>query len=127
MIALSEGVDKHLIVHRTTNQVLGLLIVAGGIVLLVLVFLLAYHLFQSINGSMFEAHPALQQPHVPGTPLGHALPPGTVTARPNVGLPPATAVMVLVAKLLALVVMGWLAGLLASKGAALATGLPHRH
>lgn len=123
---MGEGTDRHYVVHRTTNQVIGLVILLVGIALLVLVFVAAYHLYGSINANTFGVQTSVQQPHVPGTPAGKPLA-GGVTAQPGVGTPPTTAALVLFAKLFALLVMGWLAGLLASKGVALATGAPYKH
>ena len=127
MIALSEELDRHHVVHRRTNQVLGLLILAGGIALLLLVFMWAYHLYLGIGGEMVGVKPAVQAPVVPGTAAVPAPPPGTLTAAPGSGTQPVTAALILFARLCALLVMGWLAGLLASKGVALATGAPHKH
>lgn len=124
---MGEGTDRHLVVHRTTNQAVGLVILLVGIVLLALVFMAAYHLYGSINAGTFGVRAAVQQPHVPGTPSGKPLPGGGVTAQPGVGMPPTTAALVLFARLFALLVMGWLAGLLANKGVALATGAPYKH
>jgi len=122
---VSEGIDRHYCVHRTTNQVVGLLIMAAGIALLVLVFLWAYQLYQSINGATFGVQPMVTPAHVAGTPPLPA-PAGALTAKPSAGMAPTTAALVLFARLFALLVMGWVAGLLASKGVALATGTPHK-
>ena len=123
---MSEDVDRHYCVHRTTNQVVGLLIMAAGIALLVLVFLWAYHLYQSINGETFGVQPTVRALPVTGTPTAPP-PAGAMTAKPGVGASPTTAALVLFARLFALLVMGWVAGLLANKGVALATGAPHKH
>ncbi|MGE5532475.1 MAG: hypothetical protein ACM3VW_10210 [Bacteroidota bacterium] len=122
---MSEGMDKSISIHRTTNQVVGLLIMLVGIALLVFVFLAAYHMYQSISAGTFGLEPAVQAPRVPGTPP-HSLPSGGVSAGPA-AVTPAVAALVVFARLFALLVMGWLAGLLASKGVALATGTPLRH
>ena len=63
---------------------------------------------------------------VTGTPTAPP-PAGAMTAKPGVGASPTTAALVLFARLFALLVMGWVAGLLANKGVALATGAPHKH
>ena len=104
-----------------------MVILLVGIALLVFVFIAAYHLYNSINAGTFGVQVATGQPHVAGTPAGKPLPGGAMTARPGVGASPTTAALVLFARLCALLVMGWLAGLLASKGVALATGAPSRH
>lgn len=119
---MSEERDRGLVAHRTTNQVLGLVILLAGIAMLILVFLWAYQLYQSIGGETFAARPATAAAQVAGTPSSSAPPAGAVSARPGTGQSPITAALVLFARLLALLVMGWLAGLLASKGVALATG-----
>lgn len=123
---MSEGTDRQYVVHRTTNQVIGLVILLVGIAMLVFVFLGAYHLYNSINAGTFGVQQAMGSSQVPGTPPAKPLP-GGLTAKPGVGMPPTTAALVLFARLFALLVMGWLAGLLASKGVALATGAPYKH
>lgn len=122
---MSEGIDRHYAVHRTTNQVIGLLIMAAGIVCLMFVFLWAYHLYQSIDGETFGAQPTVHAARVAGTPPTPT-PVGALTAKPGAGTSPATAALVLFARLFTLLLLGWLAGLLASKGVALATGTPHK-
>lgn len=117
--------DKSICIHRTTNQVVGLLIMLVGIALVIFVFLAAYHMYQSINAGTFGLEPAVQAPQVPGTPA-RPLPPGGLSAGAG-AVSPAVAALVVFARLFALLVMGWLAGLLASKGVALATGAPNKH
>jgi hypothetical protein len=116
--------ERHICVTRTTNQVVGLVILLVGIALLVFVFLAAYHMYQSINAGTFGLEPTLHTAPVTGTP-SHPLPAGALSANPS-GTTPVAAALILFAKLFALLVMGWLAGLLASKGVALATGTPHK-
>ena len=122
---MSEGINRHYAVHRTANQVIGLLIMAAGIALLVFVFLWAYHLYQSINGETFGVQPTVRPAQVVGTPPT-AAPTSALTAKPGTSTSPATAALVLFARLFTLLLMGWLAGLLASKGVALATGASHK-
>ena len=117
---MGEGSTGQLSTHRTANQVLGLVVFVGGVALLLFVFVWAYALYQGINGEMFGAQPTVQQPQVAGTPPSKLPASGVVTARPGTSTPLLPAVAALLGKLLALLVLGWLAALLASKGAALA-------
>jgi hypothetical protein len=122
---VSEGTDRNYTVQWTTNQALGLLIMAAGIVMLAFVFLWAYHLYQSINGEMFSVQPAVHPVQVAGgSPTAPS--PGAMTAKLGERSSPLPTALALAARLCVLLVMGWLAGLLASKGVALATSTPHK-
>jgi len=104
------------------NQALGLLIFLGGVVLLALVFLWAYRLYEGIDASLLRVQPAQVQPAVAGLGPASPLPPGGLAAQPQAGGSLASVGLVLVAKLLILLVMGWVGGLIASKGIGLAVG-----
>ena len=120
VIVLGDETNLHSSVLRTTNQALGLAVFAVGIVLLVLVFSWGYQLYQGINAEMFGAKPALQTPQVPGTPPSRLPAAGAVKANPGNSTPLLPAIAVLISKMVALLVLGWLAAMLAARGAALA-------
>ena len=109
---------------HAVNQILGLLVFAGGIILLVLVFVWAYHLYLGLDAHLFPVAALSGQPHVAGAPSSAALPPGTVTATPHAGTNLWEAGALLVSRLLLLLAMGWIGALIASKGVALAVGPP---
>jgi hypothetical protein len=106
-------------VHRTTNQVIGLLVFLAGIALLIMVFLAAYRLYEGIGGEMMGVKAATAAPQVPGTPPAEQKP-GLVVAQPGQGPGLATVLTLFAARLIALLVLGWLAAMLASRGAQLA-------
>lgn len=105
--------------HRTTNQVIGLLVFLAGIALLIMVFLAAYRLYEGIGGEMMGVKAATAPPQVPGTPPAEPGP-GVVVAQPGQGPSLATVLTLFAARLIALLVLGWLAAMLASRGAQLA-------
>jgi hypothetical protein len=109
---------------QTINQALGLLIFLGGVVLLALVFLWAYRLYEGIDANLLQVQPAQVQPVVPGLGPSNPLPPGGLTAQPQPRGPLSSLALVLLAKLLILLVLGWIGGLIASKGIGLAVGPP---
>jgi hypothetical protein len=98
--------------HQLGNQILGLLIFLVGVALLVLVFYWVVLLYQSINGAMFGVQ-ATTAPNLPA---------GSVKATPGTGLPILPALGLIAAKLLALMTLGWLASMVAARGAQLAVG-----
>lgn len=106
------------------NQALGLLIFLGGVVLLVLVFLWAYRLYEGLDAGLMRVQPAQVQPAVAGLGPSQPLPPGGLSAKPEPQGSLASMGVALVAKLLILLVMGWVGGLIASKGIGLAVGPP---
>lgn len=108
--------------RHLTNQVLGLVVFVAGIALLALVFLWAWHLYEGINSAAFAVRPTTQAVTVPGGQPLPANPGGAVSAVPD---PKFSLLGVLCAygiRLLTLLVLGWLAALLAAKGASLARG-----
>ena len=112
--------------RQTVNQALGVLVFLVGVALLALVFASAYQLYLGIGSDTLGAVPQNQVAKVPGAPGALSPTPGTVKTSPGADKPLVTVLAIFGAKLLALLVMGWLAGLLASKGAAL-TRLTIRH
>ena len=106
-------------VRQTVNQVLGILVFLVGVALLALVFASAYQLYLGIGSDTLGAVPQNQVAKVPGAANALSPTPGTVKTLPGADKPLVTVLAIFGAKLLALLVMGWLAGLLASKGAAL--------
>lgn len=104
------------------NQALGLLIFIGGVVLLALVFLWAYRLYEGLDADLLQVQPARVQPAVPGLGPAHPLPSGSLTAQPQPQRPLSSVALVLVARLLILLAMGWIGGLITSKGIGLAVG-----
>lgn len=115
--------DTH---RRSLNQVLGLVVFGLGVVMLALVFIWAYDLYQGIDGSTFGARPQTQPITVPGAPSPRTVAPGTVVATPDQGNPLVATLAALGGRLLALLVLGWLAALLAGRGAALAMQPPRK-
>lgn len=107
---------------HAVNQILGLLVFAGGVVLLVLVFVWAYHLYLSLDATLVHVSPLVAQPPMAGAPPGAPLPPGTVTAAPGAATNIWQIVGLLVGKFVMLLAMGWIGALIASKGVALAVG-----
>jgi len=108
------------------NQVVGLVVFAGGLALLILVFAWAYHLYVTVDAQMFQVQPLRAQPAVKGLDGGKALPPGTLTAQPQLAAALAQTALAVVIKMLALALMGWVGALVASKGIRLATGPPRQ-
>ena len=106
--------------HRVANQVTGLLIFFLGVGLLVFVFMWAHELYRGLDAPMFGVHPVTEQPQVAGTPKASPLPPGAVKAEPRTVRALTPTAMALLAKLLALIVMAWVAALVAGKGITLA-------
>lgn len=108
--------------RHVVNQLIGLLVFAGGVVLLVLVFSWAYHIYLGLDANPFHVAPLPGQPHVAGVPAAAPLPPGTITAAPQPASGILSAAAVLILKLLTLLGMGWIGALVASKGISLAVG-----
>jgi len=106
------------------NQALGLLVFLGGVALLAVVFLWAYRLYEGLDASLMQVQPAPVRAVVPGLAPGPGLPPGTTTARPQPQRSLPSLAVSLVAKLLILLVMGWVGAMIASKGIGLAVGAP---
>jgi hypothetical protein len=108
---------------HAVNQVVGLLVFGGGILLLALVFAWAYHLYAGLDANFFCVKPIAVQPHVVGVPPPAPMPPSTVIAAPQ---PTAAGILpvgvALIFKLFMLLAMGWVGALIASKGIALALG-----
>jgi hypothetical protein len=103
------------------NQGVGLLVFVGGVALLALVFLWAYHLYQDLDLNAFPVRTAsvrAEVPRVGATPL----PAGTNTATPQPAQPITAIAAKFVGKLLLLLAMGWIGALIASKGIGLAVG-----
>ena len=115
-----ETVDRQ--PSHAANQAVGLLVFAGGIVLLGLVFYWAWGLYEGLDQGLVEVRPAQNLPPVEGVGPAKPAPPGTVAAEPQNGTPWWHGTVILVAKLLVLLGMGWIGGLIASKGIRLALG-----
>jgi hypothetical protein len=124
---LATDPAKEHAVRQTVNQVLGILVFLVGVALLALVFASAYQLYVGIGGDTLGSVPQTQVAEVSGTPHAAAPTPGTVKTLPGADKPLTTVLALFGAKLLALLVMGWLAGLLASKGAAMTRLTVIRH
>lgn len=105
--------------HRTTSQALGLLVFIAGIVLLVMVIIGAYQLYGSLGRDLPGVQTSAVAPPVPGTP---PVPPpsGVAAAQPETGPSLSTMLILFAARLLTLLVIGWLAAMLAGRGAQLA-------
>ncbi len=106
------------------NQAVGLLVFLAGVALLALVFWWAYRLYDGLDASLLGVQAGPVRPAVSGLVPAAPLPSGTLTARPEARVALSPLALVLVAKLLVLLVMGWIGGLIASKGIGLATGPP---
>lgn len=121
-MTLSEDEVSQPMSGRRVNQAVGLLVMGAGIALLILVFVWAFQLYSSIGPAMFSVQPVtMSSPQVSGTTAAKPLPGGSLQAKPEPKAAVQPNILSLVAQLATLLVMGWLAGLLASKGVALAT------
>lgn len=115
--------DTH---RRSLNQVLGLVVFGVGVLMLALVFIWAYDLYQGIDSDTFGAREQTQAITVPGAPHPQTVAPGTVAASPDKGRPLVSTLAALGMRLVALLILGWLASLLAGRGAALALQPPRK-
>lgn len=106
------------------NQAIGLLVFLGGVALLAGVFLWAYHLYAGIDAGLLHVQATQARPAVHGLAPGPALPPGALSTQPQSQTSLVALVLGLFAKLLILLVMGWVGALIASKGISLAVGPP---
>jgi hypothetical protein len=105
--------------HQTLNQVLGILVFLAGVGLLLFVFYSAYQLYVGISSETFGAQPATQQVAVSGASPTFTPAPGSVRTSPEKSPSLVALLATFAAKLVALLVLGWLAGMLAGKGAAM--------
>jgi hypothetical protein len=119
LMSLSEEKQESLAgVHRAGRiggLIIGLCVFVLGIALMIFVFSLAYGTFGNIEASIDQAVP----PATATSTLG-AGPNGTVIASPQAGNPLLRVAVVLALRLFALLVLGWLAALIAAKGAQMA-------
>ena len=110
-------------------QLVGLLVFLAGIAMVVLVFFWTYSLFSGVDQQIAQVKPApaaTSGPASPATPEA-AKPPKIVVASPRPGPTLADVSVTLLLKLVALFVLGWVASLVAARGAALATGRRGTH
>jgi len=106
--------------------ILGLLIFSAGIVLLICVFVWSYQLYQGIDAQLLQVSAVKATPQVAGAPPNtKTLPPGALQSNPK-GPKLTSIALALAVKFLALLVMGWIAGLISSKGVSLAVGVTRR-
>lgn len=118
-MGLGEAPAERPAITQTVNQALGILVFLAGVGMLLFVFYSAYHLYLGISSETFGADPASQQVAVPGAESAFTPPPGTIKTSPQRSPSLVVLLTTFVAKLIALLVLGWLAGIVASKGAAM--------
>ena len=105
-------------------QVVGLLVFVAGIAMIALVFYWTYSLFSGVDQQIAQVKPApaaTSSPSPSASPEG-AKSPKVVVALPRMGPTLTEVSAILLIKLVALFVLGWVASLVAARGAALATG-----
>jgi len=116
---LGEAPAERPAITQTVNQALGILVFLVGVAMLLFVFYSAYHLYLSISSETFGAQPAGRQVTVPGANPTFTPAPGSIKTSPERSPSLVVLLATFVAKLIALLVLGWLAGIVAGKGAAM--------
>ena len=112
----------------TAAHLVGLLVFVAGIAMIVLVFFWTYSLFSGVDQQIAQVKPAPAATPGPASPMTPEATPQTakspkiVIASPRTGPTLAEVSVALLLKLVALFVLGWVASLVAARGAALATG-----
>ncbi len=118
---MSENSDRQTGYMRLTNQLLGLIVFIAGIVLIIVVFNRALALYEEVNADTFAVTPSVEAVDAPGADEPVAPSPDSVAAQPAQGSV-VQPLLVLVARIVILLALGWLAALMASRGAGIATG-----
>jgi hypothetical protein len=110
-------------------QAVGLLVFLAGVAMIALVFSWTYGVFSGVDQQIAQVKPAAAAAAGPVLPekSDNAKPPRVVIASPRVGPTLAEVSVTLLIKLVALFVLGWVASLVAARGAALATGRRGTH
>lgn len=101
------------------NQALGIVVFLAGVGMLIFVFYSAYHLYLGISSETFGAQPASQKVAVSGADPAFTPPAGSIKTSPERSPSLVVLLATFLAKLIALLVLGWLAGIVAGKGAAM--------
>lgn len=118
-MALGEAPAERPTNTQMLNQALGIVVFLAGVGMLIFVFYSAYHLYLGISSETFGAQPASQKVAVSGADPAFTPSAGSIKTSPERSPSLVVLLATFLAKLIALLVLGWLAGIVAGKGAAM--------